>query len=335
MVMLCIEKFSVHEVGRLDREMQNLEKRQLLILWKFLHDPLCLFRNLRIELQPLLCRSILEGEIGIMQSVILLRVPFKLKSHVFGFTLPCQSIIFVKYMLQTFLVFRSENRRQPFRLIRIDILYIECRHIPRQIEERLHAQFHRLDVTDIEQPVAVCSRLVCLHQLLVHKNGRCGVYPKIVVRCAEITEMIIYSATAFSVSLSLIAHALHVSVVVVRPYNRDVLGDIKSSIIDVECLFVRYKNLRNVRDILLFIFCEDFPLVLEHLLECPGPDSRVGGSFHCLVVESTHSHRVDIVVLRSLPNSVVEFVIDRLLIRQVVPFAVPFFCPFRRSCVVE
>ena len=52
-------------------------------------------------------------------------------------------------------------------------------------------------------------------------------------------------------------------------------------------------------------------------------------------MQTTHTHRIDVVVLRRLTDAVVQLLPNGLLVGQVVPFTVLRLVPFRWCCVVE
>ena len=147
--------------------------------------------------------------------------------------------------------------------------------------------------------------------------------------------MVIDTTATLALTFCLVRHTLHIPKVVIRPHQRDVLWHLKPSIIDVERLLIGHKNLWNQCGTLFLMRLQNLTLVCHHLFQRASPHLRVGRTLHRLIVQSTHTHRVDIVILRCLSNTIVQFLPDGLLVRQVVPLAIPFLTPFRRSGIVE
>ena len=63
-----------------------------------------------------------------------------------------------------------------------------------------------------------------------------------------------------------VAYALHVTIVVVWPYERDVIWHSQTCIVDVKCFFIGYEYLRNVRYLVLLVFRQDIALLGKHFL---------------------------------------------------------------------
>ena len=152
---------------------------------------------------------------------------------------------------------------------------------------------------------------------------------------AAIAQVVVHAAAAASLLLGRIAHALHIAVVVVGPDKRDIVRHAQSCIIDVERLLVGHEDLRQFRNLLLFMFREDVALLSEHFLQCAGAVSGVGTTLHGLIVQAAHPHRIDVFILSRLADAVVEFFQDGLAVRLVVPLAVALLAPFRRGGIVE
>ena len=270
-----------------------------------------------------------------MQSTVLFVVPLKLIAHKLWLTLPCQTIIMVENPLKVLLILLAIDRGKPLCLISVYILIGKCRQVPCHVKELLHLHLHRLDVTHIQKPVTVSTRIIRLLQFLVHQHRCCSGNPYIVMGYTQITQMVINARTTLTLTLSLVRHSLHITKVIVRPHQRDILWHLKPCIIDVKCFLVWHKNLWNLSGRLLLVCFQNLTLVCHHLFQCTSPHLRVSRTFHCLIVQTAHTHRVDVVILRRFPNTVVQLLPDGFLVCQVIPLAIPFFAPFGRSRIVE
>ena len=105
-------------------------------------------------------------------------VPLVLPAHELWFTAPCQAIVIVENTLK-FIV--TKEAGEELGLMGAGFLEREVMDIPGHIHKGLDAQFHGLDITHIQQPIAVGPCIVGFLQLLVHQYGRRCVLPEIVV----------------------------------------------------------------------------------------------------------------------------------------------------------
>ena len=132
---------------------------------------------------------------------------------------------------------------EPLGLILIGVVEVERLEVIGHIHKHLHLNLHRFDVAYVEQPIAVGSSIVGLLQLVVHQHGSRTWQPEIVVGRAEIRNVIIHAAMTLASLFFSIADAFHIAVVIVRPYDGDILRHLQSCVVDVEGLFVWYENL--------------------------------------------------------------------------------------------
>ena len=132
-----------------------------------------------------------------------------------------------------------------------------------------------------------------------------------------------------------VAHTLHITVVVIGPHQGNVIRHAQTCVVDVERLLVRDKNLLNRMGFPVFIFLEDGALFSHHLLQRAGTDLGVLAALHSLVVQTTHTHGVDIVILGSLADAIIEFLQDRCAVGLIVPLSIARLVPLRRGCIVE
>ena len=128
---------------------------------------------------------------------------------------------------------------------------------------------------------------------------------------------------------------LHVAVVVVGPHKCDVVGHAQSGIVDVERLLVGHKDLRQTLGPLLLVFREYLALLGKDFLQRAGTVLGVCRALHGLVVQTTHAHGVDIIVLSRLTNAVVKLLQYRRAVGLVVPLTVARLVPLRLRGVVE
>ena len=199
----------------------------------------------------------------------------------------------------------------------------------------LHFHLHGLDVAHVEQPVAVGAGGIGFQQFLVHQHGGSGGNPEVVVGRAQIGEVIVDTAATAAPPLLVVAHALHIAIVVVGPYEGDVVGQAQAGVVDIERLLVGHEYLRQPLGALLLVLGQDAALAVDDTLQRAGTVGGVGAALHGLVVEPTHAHGVDIVVLGRLADAVVQLADDGGAVGLVVPLAVTLLVPFRLCSIVE
>ena len=81
-----------------------------------------------------------------------------------------------------------------------------------------------------------------------------------------------------------VAHALHIAIVIVGPYEGDILRHTQTSIIDVERFLVGYKDLLNHPSLPVLVFLKDVTLLGKDLLQRTGTVLGIGATLHRLVV---------------------------------------------------
>ena len=241
----------------------------------------------------------------------------------------------VEDILERRQVLLSEHVGQPLGLIGVGVVVAERGEVVCHVEKHLRLHLHGFDVAHVEQPVAVGSCGIGLQQFLIHQHGRGGGNPQVVVWHAAIADVVVNTAAAAAPPFLLVAHPLHVAIVVVGPHKGDVLWHPQAGIVDVERLLVRHENLRYLRFLLVLVFREDGALLSEDLLQGTGAVLGVGAAPHGFVVQAAHAHGVYVVVFGGLADAVVEFPEDGLAVGLVVPLAFTLPVPFRRGGVVE
>ena len=101
---------------------------------------------------------------------------------------------------------------------------------------------------------------------------------------AQIREVVVHTTATATFLLSCIRNALHIAVVVVGPYQRDVVGYAQTGIVDVQRLFVRNEYLWLSFCLLFLIFLQNAALFANHLFQRPCTVFRVCAAFHGFVV---------------------------------------------------
>ena len=147
--------------------------------------------------------------------------------------------------------------------------------------------------------------------------------------------MVIDTTTTFATLLIGIAHALHIAIIIVRPDKRNIFRHPQSCIIDVEGLLVRHEDLGQVGGLCLLVLLEDGALLGHHLFQCTGSHLGILAALHGLVVQATHPHRIDIIVLGCLMDAVVKLLENGLAVGLVIPLAITGLVPLRRGSIVE
>ena len=129
----------------------------------------------------------------------------------------------------------------------------------------------------------------------------------------------------------LLAHAaqtFHVAVVVVRPDDRDVVGQFQPVGIDLQYLLVGCERLRDGLDRSVDVLGEDSPLVEQRLLEHPHLFVHGQRGRHGAVVQAAQRQRIDVLVGAVLAHALREHAVDTLLVLVVVPgphrLSIPF-----------
>ena len=268
MVALCHQEFSVHLICRLHGISNNLEKRRTIFRRQVIHHHVNLVRDALVIIKTRLGRAVCKRQMRVVQAVVLITVPLHLISHKFRASLPCQTVISVEHALKVFLILLAKDRSQPCGLTPVGIIIRERIHVPCHVEELLHFHLHRFYVTNIQEPIAIGSCIESLFQFLIHEHWRCARNPQIVMRSAKITQMVVHARCTAALSLIVIAHTLHVSIIVIRPHKGDVFRHFQTCIINVERLLVWHKYLRNGRSILAFAVMKNLSLVSKHFLQC-------------------------------------------------------------------
>ena len=95
-VTLCVEELVVHLVGRVDGIAQHLEEGYLLFRRQLTLNSAVSHADIQIVRQALLCATRLKREVGVVQTVVLLRVPLILVAHEFRLTVPRQAVVVVE-----------------------------------------------------------------------------------------------------------------------------------------------------------------------------------------------------------------------------------------------
>ena len=166
MISLSHKELLIHLIRRLHRISEHLEECCSKLRIHLFEHSFTLVRNHLVICKTLLRRAILERIIGIMEVVVGRdRIPLTLVSHILRLTVPRKAIICIQNGLETALMLFAKDRSKPLRLICIRIFVCKCIEVPCHIHEHLDTEFHRLDVTDIEQPIAVCTCVIRLFQL--------------------------------------------------------------------------------------------------------------------------------------------------------------------------
>ena len=155
------------------------------------------------------------------------------------------------------------------------------------------------------------------------------------MRSSEIAEMIIHSVSTATLTFIFVADTLHVAIVVISPYDRDVIRNNKARIIYVKSLLIRNEDLSDLLCRHSFVFLKNLTLYLEYLLERARPYRRIFRTLHSLIMKAAHTHCIDIVILSGLADTVVQLLDYRLAICNIIPFAVARRIPFRWGCIIE
>ena len=119
---------------------------------------------------------------------------------------------------------------------------------------------------------------------------------------AVIGDVIIDSCPAAAGLLRGIRQPCDVTVVIVAPHQRNVVGQFHAVVVDVEHLLVGYKGLRNVADRAVQLRGEQLPLGADHLVGQGGLLIERHGSGHLAIVNPAHTQRKDIFIVGDLEH---------------------------------
>ena len=192
-----------------------------------------------------------------------------------------------------------------------------ARRIPRHVEEERYRILHRLQVADVEHPEPVYAVFVRERHLLPHGRGARHVYELGVARRADVVDVVVHSPSARTAALLGARKHAHVPPVVVAQQNRHVIRRTKPLVEIVLHFLVERPHLRHIRRALPRLALDDGALVRDDGLH----QLHVAASVHLNVAVSAHSDRHDVLCRLHAPHALGEELVERILVRPVVPGA--------------
>ena len=102
--------------------------------------------------------------------------------------------------------------------------------------------------------------------------------------------MIIDASPTLTLLLFCIRQTRQVTIVIVAPHQRDIIGHTQSALHNLEHLFIRYKDLRHLLHILTVVSPDKLALVVYHLLKCCKLFLFGLHTFHRPIVDATHAN---------------------------------------------
>ena len=139
------------------------------------------------------------------------------------------------------------------------------------------------------------------------------------MRYAQVGDMVVDPGAPRAPLLAHAAQTFHVAVVVVRPDDRDVVGQFQPVGIDLQHLLVGCERLRDGLDRAVDVLGEDLPLVEQRLLEHPHLFVHGQRGRHGAVVQAAQRQRIDVLIGAVLAHALREHAVDTLLVLVVVP----------------
>ena len=191
-------------------------------------------------------------------------------------------------------VFIAEIARDLFLQQVVSVRAVPRMRIPREPEKKFRVEFRRLQIADVQQPNFVRAKIKCLRHLLRDERGRRGAEPEIIARRAPIRDVIINSRTAAAPAFGLIGKLADVTVVVIRPDERDVLRQIRHQAVKRQHFLVGAKNLRHGGNVRVHVAREHFALRGDDGLQARGFLAFRAAAGHCAVVDAAHADGVNI-----------------------------------------
>src|SRR5580704_10782499 len=94
----------------------------------------------------------------------------------------------------------------------------------RHAKEELDRKLHRLQITDVDDPDAVCAILQGKIHLLPHLGDRVSIQPLVGARAANIVEVIVDTCAAGTFSLFRSRQPANITPVVVAPQQGYIIG---------------------------------------------------------------------------------------------------------------
>ena len=139
------------------------------------------------------------------------------------------------------------------------------------------------------------------------------------MRPAPVAQVVIHAATARAPLFGCVGQARHVSVVVVAPHQRDVVGHLQPHVVDVEHLFVGDEHLRLLGRV-AEIFADELLLVVDDELQSVELLLHRLHALHRAVVDATHADGQQVAALRAfdLFQPLYPVVLYRLAVGDVV-----------------
>ena len=154
-----------------------------------------------------------------------------------------------------------------------------------------------------------------------------------IVRLAQIGRMIINTRTSRTLLFFRTAQTLHIAIVVVRPYNRNIIRQFQSLVVYIQHLFIRSKGLRDIFATLTRRINQHLSLchqcILEHLFSIRHIIARI----HRSVMQSAQSQSVHILKRSTFIRTCSQHTVYSRSIVDVVPFA--HLVTFPLACRVE
>ena len=161
--------------------------------------------------------------------------------------------------------------------------------VPRHVEEQFKVVACHLRVVDIGNPQFPDIVVIGRPHFVIDESGLHRREPQIIVGTAPVAEVIVDTTAPTAFLFLGITQARHVSIVIITPHQRDIVGHLQSFLIDLQHLFIRNEDLHLLRRV-TDIFAQQILLVVDDLLQ--GIELLLHGlhAFHGPVMDATHAN---------------------------------------------
>ena len=172
---------------------------------------------------------------------------------------------------------------------------------------------------DIDDPQFPHIVVIGRPHLIVDQSGLHRREPKEIVGTAPVAEVIIDATTPTPLLLLNIAQTRHVTIVIVAPHQRDVVGHFQTFLVDLQHLLIRNEDLHLLRWV-TDIFPQQVLLVVDDLLQ--GIELLLHGlhTLHRAIVDTAHADGKHVTALGAfdLFESLNPIVLYGLFVRDIV-----------------
>ena len=201
--------------------------------------------------------------------------------------------------------------------------------VPRHIHEERQVVGRHLRIVNIHYPYILAVVVVGGLHLRVYQARLRRSEPQVVVRTAPVAQVIVYTTAARTLLLGLVAHASHISVVVVAPHQRNIVRHNESRLIDVEYLLIRNEHLRHARNVFVVVFLYQTSLTVYGRLQAVELLLLRLAALHSAVVDAAHADGEEHILTLYLLEALYPVFLHVIPVGDEVIRAASVLVPFR------